>query len=68
MENPDLKCIGIDESTAIIVSGKMVKVVGSSQVIVFDSQGIKAKLNGEKLGQSDMKLSIYLAGDVFNLK
>jgi cyanophycinase len=68
IENPDLKCIGIDESTAIVVSGNKVKVVGASQVLVFDAGGKKAKLQGEKLGQKDIKLSIYLAGDEFSLK
>lgn len=68
IENPDLKCIGIDESTAIIVAGNMVRVVGSSQVLVFDAQGIKAKVKGEKLGQSGLKLSVYLDGDTFSLQ
>jgi cyanophycinase len=68
MEHPEIKCIGIDESTAIVVSGDKVKVVGASQVLVFDAGGKKAKLQGKKLGQKDIKLSIYLAGDEFSLK
>ncbi|MGW8122952.1 cyanophycinase [Roseivirga echinicomitans] len=67
MENPNLKCIGIDESTAIVVSGNKVKVVGLSQVLVFDAQGKTAQLQGTKLGVKDIKLSIYLDGDEFNL-
>ena len=43
MEHPNLKCIGIDESTAIVVSGNSVKVVGLSQVLVFDAQGKASK-------------------------
>lgn len=68
MENPTLKCIGIDESTAIIVSGDRVKVIGLSQVLVFDAQGQAANLQGAKLGASDIKLGIYLNGDEFSLK
>ena len=67
MENPNLKCIGIDESTAIVVSGNKVKVVGLSQVLVFDAQGKTPSLQGVKLGAKDINLSIYLAGDEFIL-
>ncbi|WP_323757250.1 cyanophycinase [Roseivirga sp.] len=67
MENPNLKCIGIDESTAIVVSGDKVKVVGLSQVLVFDAQGQAAQLQGTKLGTKDINLSIYLDGDEFSL-
>jgi len=67
MENPNLKCIGIDESTAIVVSGDKVKVVGLSQVLVFDVQGKNPNLQGTKLGAKDINLSIYLDGDEFSL-
>ncbi|WP_421976745.1 cyanophycinase [Roseivirga seohaensis] len=67
MENPNLKCIGIDESTAIVVSGNKVKVVGLSQVLVFDAKGKTPSLQGVKLGAKDINLSIYLDGDEFSL-
>tara|TARA_A100000171_G_scaffold44204_1_gene46833 strand:- start:113 stop:979 length:867 start_codon:yes stop_codon:yes gene_type:complete len=67
MENPNLKCIGIDESTAIVVSGNKVKVVGLSQVLVFDAQGKTPSLQGVKLGAKNINLSIYLDGDEFSL-
>jgi cyanophycinase len=35
IEHPDMTCIGIDESTAILVDGKDVEVLGDSQVLVY---------------------------------
>src|SRR5690606_8351769 len=34
-DHPDLICVGIDESTAIVVKGKSFRVVGESQVVVL---------------------------------
>ena len=68
IENPSLKCIGIDESTAILVSGNKVKVIGQSQVLVFDGSKGKKREMGEKLGMKDVRLSVYLDGDTFSLK
>ena len=68
MENPKLKCIGIDESTAIVVTGNKARVVGLSQVLVFDGSKGKGKTQGSKLGMEGIKLSVFLDGDTFSLK
>jgi cyanophycinase len=65
---PDLACIGIDESTAIIVSGNKVKVVGESQVIVMKKPvGLKVTENG-LIKMNDLNFSIYTSGDSFDLE
>jgi len=68
IEYPETLCIGIDESTAIIVDGDIATVAGESQVIVIKNQnGKKAILNG-LLGAKNMELSVYLPGESFKLR
>lgn len=65
---PTLPCIGIDEGTAIIVHNKNIKVAGASQVIVFSNpQNLRVTKDGY-IKFDDVKMSIYTAGDDFNLK
>lgn len=67
-DHPDKIMIGIDESTAIIVTGKNVRVVGESQVIVL-SKPKKLQLgNKEKVTFKNASLSLYSAGERFKLK
>lgn len=64
---PALPCIGINEATAIIVHGKNVKVAGESQVIIFSRpQNLKTSPEGY-IKFSDVRMSIYTAGDSFQL-
>jgi cyanophycinase len=64
---PGYMGVGIDESTAIYVQEDHAMVVGASQVISF--QPIKEfRQNLHHLGFRDVKMDIYLAGDVFELK
>lgn len=60
---PSFTCIGIDESTAIIVHGNTIKVAGESQVIVMQKpQGITTDEKGLiKFKNAD--ISIYTNGD-----
>jgi cyanophycinase len=60
--------IGIDESTAILVKGTDVEVIGNSQVIVISNPTKEKALSGTKLGAKNMKLSVYLAGEKFSIK
>lgn len=65
---PSLPCIGIDESTAIIIHNKKVKVVGESQVVVI-SHPENLKLTSKGLIKfDDIHLRIYTDGDSFQLK
>jgi cyanophycinase len=68
IENPDKLCVGIDESTAIIVDGDYATVTGISQVTVIKNpRGIKIIKDG-KLGTEGLQLSIYLPGQKFRLR
>jgi cyanophycinase len=67
MEFPDHIGIGIDESTAVLVSGNHVKVVGESQVLVYRNVSGSATVQDGKLGARNIRLDIYLPGDTFSL-
>lgn len=68
IEHPELKGIGIDESTAILVKGSDAEVVGESQVLVF-ANPLKSKVvkNG-KLSAKGLTLDMYLPGEHFSIK
>lgn len=67
IENPEYQCVGIDESTAILVEGDNASVYGDNQVVVLhNSSTEKKELNG-LLGVKDIKLSVYLPGESFKL-
>ena len=68
IESPELKGIGIDESTAILVRGNKAEVVGDSQVIVFSNPKMSKKSSEGKLAAEGLQLDIYLDGDTFPLK
>jgi cyanophycinase len=68
IENPDQLCIGIDESTAIIVDGNNATVTGISQVIVIKNTGNKKILQNGLLGETGLQLSVYLPGQKFSLR
>lgn len=64
----DLVCVGIDEETAILVSGTTATVEGEGQVIVIeDPSDIKVNRAGA-IGMKKIELSLYLKGDSFLLK
>ncbi len=65
---PKFMCIGIDESTAIIVHHHTIKVAGESQVIAFSNpQGMQINQKG-LVKFNDVQMHIYTAGDSFVLK
>lgn len=68
VENPEELCVGIDESTAIIVEGDNVKVTGAGQVVVIRNKGKKKSVRNGLLGAEDLEICIYLPGDEFRLK
>lgn len=66
-DHPGKTVIGIDESTAIIVTGKKVTVTGESQVVVL-AKPKKLKLFGtDKISFKNAQLSLYSAGQSFTL-
>ena len=65
--HPTYTCIGIDESTAIIVHASTIKIAGESQVIVMKQpENIRANKNG-LIKFDDVKMSIYSSGDSFKI-
>jgi cyanophycinase len=64
LEHPGMLCIGIDESTAIVVQGNQVRVVGESQVVTVRNNH-PASVKDGLLGGQKMELSVYLPGDQF---
>lgn len=67
IEHPELMGIGIDESTALLVEGNSIEVLGESQVIVFKNPTkSKFEQNG-KLGAKNLELDIYLPGQTFKI-
>lgn len=68
IENPDQLCVGIDESTAIIVDGNNATVTGISQVIVVKNNGNNKTVQNGLLGKTGLQLSVYLPGQKFKLR
>ena len=67
LENPRRQCIGIDESTAIVVKGKKARVVGNGQVIDLIYFKKKPKIKNGLLGGKSMILNVWLPGDTLRI-
>lgn len=67
IEYPEMKGIGIDEATAILVSGNTAEVVGDSQVIVFENPKRSRLVKGNKLSAKGIVMNIYLDGERFEI-
>ena len=66
--HPDLVCVGIDEGTAIIVSGNKATVAGESQVIrIAKPKNIK-KTDRGLIKFTQAEFGIFTAGDVIDIK
>jgi cyanophycinase len=68
VENPDELCVGIDESTAIIVDGDIATVTGIHQVVVIKNTGKIKNVKDGLLGTEGLQLSVYLPGQKFRLR
>lgn len=68
IENPDELCVGIDESTAIIVDGDFATVTGIHQVIVIKNTSKVKNIRDGLLGTEGLQLSVYLPGQKFRLR
>ncbi|MGB0525045.1 MAG: cyanophycinase [Flammeovirgaceae bacterium] len=67
IEYPDLLSIGIDESTAIVVSGDSATVTGNSQVILMENPSNSLIQKDTLLGADGLKVSILLPGKTFSV-
>lgn len=63
-----MTCIGIDESTAILVNGKDVEVLGNSQVLVYSNPTKSKALKHSELGARKINLDVYLPGEKFTIR
>ena len=69
VEFPTLTGIGIDEATAIIVRNNQIEVAGESEVIVVrNPKGILKAKHNNLISIESLQMSIYTAGQKFNIK
>ncbi|MEO6313772.1 MAG: cyanophycinase [Chitinophagaceae bacterium] len=68
MEHPSYNCVGINESTAIIVDHGWATVAGESQVIVFSNPKKVHSTANKSLAAASVQLAIYVAGEKFRIK
>jgi cyanophycinase len=64
---PRMPCIGIDESTAIIVNGSDITVAGEGQVVLLAHPHNLKIVDNKLIKFQDIQLSIFTAGDHFKL-
>ncbi|MBC8988436.1 cyanophycinase [Pedobacter sp. N36a] len=67
-DKPDYICVGIDESTAIIVRGDRAIVAGESQVLRFARPEKPVKASGKLISFKTLEMGIFTAGDVIPIK
>lgn len=65
--HPDLVCVGIDESTAIIVHGNKATVAGESQVLRLANPK-DVKTAGQLIKFSNAEFGMFTAGDVISIR
>lgn len=65
IEFPEIKGIGIDESTAILIKNGTAEVIGESQVITLNNPGNSSTEGENKLSAKGIEINIYLQGDKF---
>jgi cyanophycinase len=68
LENPAETCVGIDESTAIIVTGNTFTVAGENQVVVLRNPQKSKKIQGRLMGGKGLQLDVLLPGETFRIK
>jgi cyanophycinase len=67
LENPENMCVGIDESTAILVDRNKATVYGLRQVIVLHHSGSATKIENGLPGARNLKLDVCLPGESFQI-
>lgn len=68
IEFPNYTGIGIDESTAIIISNKEIEIIGESEVIVVKKpKGISKSKNNNLVSIKSLKMAIYKEGQKFKI-
>lgn len=65
--HPNFECIGIDESTALIIHQNVVKVVGDGQVVKISNPVNLSVTDKGLIKFQDIQMSIFTNGDSFYL-
>ncbi len=68
LENPKVLCIGIDESTAIMVKGDSAKVCGLSQVILINASKAEIHQTDSIIAGKNLRLDILYPGQKFKIR
>jgi len=68
LENPGEVCVGIDESTAIVVTGNSFKVAGENQVVVLRNPKKSKKIQGMLMGGNGLLIDVLLPGESWQMK
>lgn len=63
LEYPELTGAGIEESTALVLSGKKGRVAGRGQVVMFYFKGDSVRQQEGLLGGNNIQIDILLPGD-----
>jgi cyanophycinase len=61
-------CIGIDESTAILVKDNIATVLGESQVVVLRNHDNEIIESSGLLGAKNLQLEVYVPGQSFPIR
>lgn len=69
LDHPAQVGIGIDEKTAVIVSGTSLEVIGDSSVLIVDARGARPATppSGERFSALDVRLHVLQRGDRWEL-
>jgi cyanophycinase len=67
IENPSYLCVGIDESTAILVKNGKAEVLGDSQVLTLKNMDKKSAMKKGKLSGKGLTLNLFIIGDTFKI-
>ncbi|MBS4539169.1 cyanophycinase [Clostridium sp. D2Q-11] len=59
---------GIDENTALVLTGDELEVIGESGVMIIDTAGATYKNYGSRLSANDIRLHYLETGDKYNKK
>ena len=68
IENPNETCIGIDETTAIVITGNSFSVAGENQVIILRNPQKSKKVQGKLIGAKGLLLEVLLPGETWKIK
>ena len=70
LDRPSLVGVGIDEGTAVIVTGSNLEVVGKSSVVIIDARkaNVDKPAPGSLATGRDLKVSVLKAGQKYSLK